>query len=746
MERMRLTIAGIVQGVGFRPFLYREAARLSIRGFVKNTGAGVLAEIEGEKENCNAFIEAIRCNPPPLARVISIEAEPMEPKGDAVFTIITSEAGARTALISPDIGICDACRSEILDPNDRRCRYPFTNCTDCGPRFTIIKDIPYDRKNTTMARFIQCPACQGEYDDPANRRFHAQPNACPVCGPRLRFLADGKAQEGDSLALFGASIRAGKTVAVKGLGGYHLACDAKNEEAVARLRQNKLRYEKPFAVMLKDCEVVRRYCELSDEEEKLLTSRRKPIVLLKVRRGISLAPSVAPASARLGVMLPYTPLHCLLMRNHDALVMTSGNISERPMVFRDGDAAKVFCGLADAILTHERAIERRMDDSVAIVSCGKPRLIRRARGYVPEPLPIPDGGGAILAVGAQQKNTFCLTKDGSAFLSGHIGDLDDRETEKSFTEEIASFARIFDAKPRFAACDLHPDYLSTRYAKALGLPLVQVQHHRAHFASVLAEHGIKERAIGFVFDGAGLGDDGTVWGGEAFCGGIRESVRAGHLAPFPLPGGDAAAREPWRCALALVQAAMGREAALSFTPRTREGAILLRAMDARLNTPSCTSMGRLFDAVASIAGIRQTASYEGQAAVELEQAADEGAKGSYRFDIAEKDGELIFDWRGLIRDAVADAQTGLGAGIISMRFHRACATLICDAAKLLRARTGFDIVALSGGCFMNELLYAESRALLEAEGFAVYSNEAAPVNDGGISYGQAAVATQVFGG
>ncbi|HWQ59134.1 MAG TPA: carbamoyltransferase HypF, partial [Clostridia bacterium] len=667
MIRYRLKISGIVQGVGFRPFLYREAARFCIRGFVRNTSYGVYAEIEGGEAACAAFIEAIRSEPPPLARVVSLEAEPAEPRGDEGFVIVESEPGARSALVSPDIGICDACRGEIFDTEDRRYRYPFTNCTDCGPRFTIIRDIPYDRKSTTMARFIQCPDCQAEYDNPAHRRFHAQPNACPVCGPRLIFLREGREIEGDPFALFDAAIARGETVAVKGLGGFHLACDAKNEAAVARLRRNKARYEKPFAVMMRNAATVRRCCELSQEEEALLTCRRKPIVLLK-KKGGALAPSVAPGNARLGVMLPYTPLHCLLMENREALVLTSGNVSDRPMVFRDEDVPAAFAGLADAVLTHERGIARRVDDSVMIVSRGAARFIRRARGYVPEPIPIRGSGRVILAAGAQQKNAFCLVKGGNAFVSGHIGDLDDPETERSYKEEITSFRLMFDAAPEAVACDLHPDYLATRYAKSLGLPLVPVQHHRAHFASVLAEHGIRGNALGFIFDGTGLGDDGLIWGGEAFFGSIAESARAGHLLPFPLLGGDAAAREPWRCALAVAEIALGRKEALALRENRREAEILLRARDAGVNAPLSTSMGRLFDAIASLAGVRQTTSYEGQAAVELEQAADGQAEGSYRFDILDEGGMLVFDWRALVADAARDARKGVGAGTISARF------------------------------------------------------------------------------
>lgn len=752
MERLGLKISGIVQGVGFRPFLWREAARFSIKGFVQNTAYGVYAEIEGEEDGCAAFLAALYANAPPLARVDSIDTAPLPLRGDAAFLIRESEQGAHSALISPDIGICEACRREILDPANRRYRYAFTNCTDCGPRFTIIRDIPYDRPSTTMAAFLQCPDCQAEYGDPADRRFHAQPNACPVCGPRLTFASlDGERAAGDPLALFDAAIGAGKIVAVKGLGGFHLACDARNEAAVTRLRLRKARDEKPFALMLRDVETARRFCALSPMEEALLTSPRKPIVLLKRENGAdgenALAPAIAPGNARLGVMLPYTPLHCLLMEKREALVLTSGNVSERPMVFRDEEVSAAFAGLADALLTHERAIVRRMDDSVALVSRGAVRLLRRARGYVPEPIPIQNPGGRVIfAAGAQQKNAFCLVKGSNAFLSGHIGELDDPDTERSYREEVASFFRLFDAAPEILACDPHPDYLSTRFAGELGLPLCFVQHHRAHFASVLAEHGPCGEALGFIFDGTGLGDDGTIWGGETFLGTVCGSARVGSLLPFPLLGGEAAVREPWRAALAVAEPALGRAEALALVPNRAEAELLLRAREAGINAPRCSSMGRLFDAVAAIASIRQTTTYEGQAAVELEQAADPNAAGSYRFAILEEGDFLVYDWRPLIRAAAADARAGAFAGTISMRFHRAVAALVRDAAIRLRERTGCGAVALSGGCFMNEILLTLCMDALEGEGFSVFSNEAVPVNDGGIAYGQAAAAAGIYGG
>ena len=741
MIRFGVTISGIVQGVGFRPFLYREAVENRLVGFVRNTGDGVYAEIEGQAADCEAFFFALETNAPPLSRITKVLREELPVQGGDSFSILASEAGGKTALVSPDIGICDDCKRELFDPADRRYRYAFINCTNCGPRFTILRDIPYDRLSTSMAKFLQCVPCQREYDDPLNRRFHAQPNACADCGPELRFFIGGVEQRGDPVALFAEAIRAGKIVAVKGLGGYHLACDAGNESAVSLLRARKQRYEKPFAVMARDLAAACALCELSVEEEALLISHQKPIVLLKKRANIALAPSVAPGNDRLGVMLPYTPLHCLLLESFSALVMTSGNVSDRPMLFRDEDAQSGFLDLADAVLTHNRPIVRRMDDSVCVVSLGKPRFLRRARGWAPEPLPLPKNKWVILAVGAQQKNTFALAKGDCAFLSGHMGDLDDPETETDFVSEVASFERLFDAKPDCVACDLHPDYLSTRFAHSLRIPLIAIQHHHAHFASVLAEQGTLQPAIGFLWDGTGDGGDGTVWGGETLFGTIGESRRMGHLLPFRLLGGEAAVREPWRAALAVCTLALGRERAVQWTPaRAREAALLLSAADAGLNAVSTTSMGRLFDAVAALAGVRETVAYEGQAAIELEQAADEAEPGSYHFTLLRENESWVYDWRPVVCAAAEDITRGVSVGRISMRFHRALAALLVETAEQLRCETGCSVVALSGGCFQNELLLTLGVAALERRGFLVFTNHLVPCNDGGISYGQAAAA------
>ncbi|MEA4869037.1 MAG: carbamoyltransferase HypF [Christensenella sp.] len=740
MIRYALAIGGIVQGVGFRPFLFREAAAHNLAGFVQNTSFGVYLEVEGTPGDCEEFLRTLEQNAPPLSRISTIERRVIPITGERGFSIRSSEAGERRALVSPDIALCDDCRRELLDPADRRYRYAFINCTNCGPRFSIVQDVPYDRVNTSMREFVQCAPCQSEYDDPTNRRFHAQPNACPVCGPALSFLAGGIAQGGDPIERFQDYIHAGKIVAVKGIGGYHLACDAANEAAVSLLRARKKRYEKPFAIMARDLAAAREFCDVSAEEEALLTGHQKPIVLLLRKPGAKVAPSVAPGNRRLGVMLPYTPLHCLLMERIPALVLTSGNESDRPMLYREKEALPALFALSDAVLTHNRPIVRRVDDSVFVLSLHQPRPLRRARGWAPLPLPLPDGERMILAAGAQQKNTFCLVKEGQAFLSSHIGDLDDPDTERDYHSEIASLRRLFDIAPEAVACDLHPDYAATRFARSLGLPVYPVQHHHAHFASVLAEHDIRLPAAGFIWDGTGYGTDGTIWGGETLLGTISASERVGHILPFQLPGGEAAIHEPWRAALSICAIALGREAALAqFPARAREAALLLQAADAGLNAPQTTSMGRLFDAVAALAGLREIAGYEGQAAIELEQLADATETGRYAFPIERADQGWVYDWRPLVREILSDKAGGVSIGRISMRFHRSLAELLRNASEAIQQETGCRLVALSGGCFQNELLLALSAAALTEHGFTMHTNHWIPCNDGGISYGQAAV-------
>jgi len=744
--RYSLLIKGIVQGVGFRPYVFRLANSLSVSGFVKNTSEGVYTEIEGEAAQCESFIEKLRQHPPAMAHIKSIQLQKLKLLNEPGFVIIESSIGVRDAFISPDIGICDDCAKEVFDKNDRRFHYAFTNCTNCGPRFTIIRDVPYDRRNTTMAKFIQCPECKCEYEDPNNRRFHAQPNACPVCGPGLYFYKDGELKQGDPCALFNECIKKGGIAAVKGLGGYHLACDATNEEAVARLRNNKIRYDKPFAIMMRDMDTVKRFCHVNSAEEDMLLSAGKPILLLKKKENCKIAEQTAPGNKRLGVMLPYTPLHLILMQSNDVLVMTSANISDRPMIYDDDEAIRSLFNLADAVLTHNRPIYRRMDDSVCMVVSGKPRMIRRARGYAPEPVKLKGNNHVILALGAQQKNTFCLAKGEDAFLSGHIGDLDDMDTERYFESEMESYMRLFDAKPDIIVCDMHPDYVSTRAASRFKnmLPIYKIQHHHAHFASVLAEHQIEKNAIGFIFDGTGYGEDGTVWGGEALFGGIGRSSRIGHMLQAPLLGGEAAIREPWRMALAMMRISCGEEAALSYFEEYTGAALLLSASDHGINSPMTSSAGRLFDAAAALMGVRTHTTFEGQAAIELEQVIDELEEGSYGIDIVKKSDMMIFDWRQLICDIVSDVKKGLSKGKMSAKFHRAIVKLLVDAALLAEKQFGINNVVLSGGVFQNAYLLHNGLIQLLRNGFDVYSNETVPANDGGISYGQAAAVSRLI--
>lgn len=744
MIRYALEVKGIVQGVGFRPFVFRLAKELSLSGFVKNTSKGVSIEIEGPEADCEKFIATLKDNPPPLAKIEQLHTEQIPLTGSLDFVILSSSAGVRNTFISPDIGICEDCLKDITEKGNRRYGYAFTNCTNCGPRFSILKDIPYDRKNTTMADFALCPECKREYEDPYNRRFHAQPNACFVCGPKLFFYENGTEKSGDPIQLFAEAVNSGKIVAVKGIGGYHLACDALNEDAVSRLRKKKLRYDKAFAVMLRDIETVKRYCEVSEKEEYLLTSPEKPIVLLKKKPDCPVAPSVTMRNNRLGVMLPYTPLHCLIMQNHEALVMTSGNLSDHPMIFDDAEALIKLPAVADCILTHNRKIFRRVDDSVSIVINNKVHLIRRARGYVPEPAHLDGNQSVILAMGAQQKNTFCLCKGENAFLSGHIGDLDEEDTAECLEREIEAFIKIFDADPQVIACDMHPDYVSTRLAARYEgrLPIYQIQHHHAHMASVLAEHKLTGNAIGITFDGTGLGTDGCIWGGEVLYGNCAKFTRCGHLLYFPLLGGESAVREPWRTALAVTDIACRRDSALSlFYEYRKEAEILLSAGDKNINAPLTSSMGRLFDAVSALCGVRKTTTYEGQAAVELQQMMDENTFGSYHFAIREEHGCMIFDWRPLIKEVAADIRAGVPAGAVSLKFHYAVVELIAIAANQLRSEKGCNTVVLSGGVFQNDFLLEKSVKKLEECGFEVYTNQMVPVNDGGLSFGQAAVAS-----
>ena len=724
--RVRARVSGRVQGVGFRPFVYSLASELELSGFVFNDSLGVVVEVEGDA--LDVFIARLAADGPPLAAVEHIVTESLPATGEPGFTIRPSPAGGRPdAAIAPDGATCDACLAELFDPGDRRYRYPFVNCTDCGPRFTIVTGIPYDRPNTTMAGFEMCAACREEYEDPRDRRFHAQPNACAECGPRVR-LVGGAA--GDPIAAAAAALLGGAIVAVKGIGGFHLAARADDEYAVATLRARKHREDRPFAVMVRDLDAARALVALDGDE---ISSRARPIVIAP-RRG-AVAPSVAPRSNELGVMLPYSPLHHLLLADAGvALVMTSGNVSDEPIAFTDDDALERLAGIADLFLLHDRPIHTRTDDSVVR---GR-QIVRRSRGHVPDPLALPPTR-PLLAVGAELKSTFTLARGRSAWVGHHIGDLRNYETLTSFTEGIAHFERLFAVTPEIVAHDLHPEYLSTKYALERDGDHVGVQHHHAHLAAVLAEHRQVE-ALGAIYDGTGYGTDGTVWGGELLLGGLAGFTRAGHLWPVRMPGGEAAIREPWRMACAWLAAA-GLDTPPEWEP-------VRRIAESGLASPVTTSMGRLFDAVAALCGIRDTVTYEGQAAVELEAAADPHETAAYPLAVAAggdppapgdaspaaAGAALVLDARATIAAVHRDLARGVDVARVSARFHNAVAEATASACHAIGAPT----VVLSGGVFQNALLLDRTIAALGRT--RVLTPRQLPCNDGGISYGQAAVA------
>ncbi|MFE3454722.1 carbamoyltransferase HypF [Nonomuraea sp. NPDC059194] len=745
--RAAVLVEGIVQGVGFRPFVYGLATGLGLDGLVGNDERGVFIEVEGADDGVEEFLATLRTSPPPLARVERISAGRIPTTGEAGFVIADSATGGRrSAFVSPDVATCADCLREMGDPADRRSGYAFTNCTNCGPRFTIVRGVPYDRPNTTMAAFAMCADCAREYHDPADRRFHAQPVCCPACGPRLRLLdRNGEEIAGDPLEGATRLLGDGGIVAVKGLGGYHLAALAASTPAVTELRERKHREERPFAVMVPDLAAARRLCEVDEAEEHLLTSRARPIVLLRRRPGAIVAPPVAPGNRWLGLMLPYTPLHHLLLRRlATPIVLTSGNVSDEPIVYVDEDAIPRLGGIADAFLTHDRPIHTRTDDSVLRLFRGQALPIRRSRGYVPHPLalawPCPR---TVLGCGAELKHTFCLARDGHAFVSHHIGDLENYETLRSFTEGVEHFRRLFDLTPEVVAHDLHPEYLSTKYALAQdGVTLVGVQHHHAHLASCLADNGVEGPVIGVAFDGLGYGEDATLWGGEFMVADLSDFRRAGHLATAPMPGGVAAIKEPWRMAAAHLEAAYDGDVPADLDVVRRNAArweAVVALARSGVSAPLTSSMGRLFDAVAAIVGVRDAITYEGQAAIELEQRSDLEERGAYTCRLVGEDPFLV-PAAELIRAVVEDLRAGTDPALIAARFHNAVARVVADGCARVREVTGLTTVAVSGGVFQNVLLLGRAVDLLEERGFRVLTHHRVPPNDGGISLGQAAVA------
>jgi hydrogenase maturation protein HypF len=765
--RLRVRVSGTVQGVGFRPFVFRLAHELGLDGWVLNDTLGVLIEVEGAPAALNRFLERLGAEAPPLAMVERIVPEQLAPTGEVGFRILASaDGGEAAAPVSPDSATCPECLAEMWDPADRRHRYPFVNCTNCGPRFTIVEGVPYDRPLTTMSGFEMCDECRREYEDPLDRRFHAQPNACPACGPRARLLEGGGAEElvdadevdarrsGDVVAAAAAELAAGKIVAVKGLGGYHLACRADDEGAVATLRSRKHREDKPFAVMVPTIEAARALARLGPEEEELLSGRARPIVLAPRRDGAAVADSVAPGFAELGLMLPYTPLHHLLLADCGLpLVMTSGNVSDEPIAYRDEEAMERLAPIADLFLTHDRPIHIRTDDSVLrSVSIGEspaPLMLRRSRGFVPASLELPvEAVRPVLACGAEQKSTFCLAKGDRAWVGHHIGDLENYETLRSFREGIEHFQRLFAVDPALCAHDMHPEYLSTKYARERdGVELIPVQHHHAHLAACLAEHGGEGPALGVIYDGTGFGLDGTVWGGELLVGGLRDFERVGHLRPVPLPGGTAAIREPWRMACAWSIEALGEApelpAALAAAVDERDWRNCAAVASSGIGSPATSSMGRLFDAVGALCGAPARVTYEGQAAVELEALAAAQEEGRYEMPTlraASAATSLLLDPRPTVCAVLAEIAQGVAAAIVAARFHNTVAAATAEAAAALAAERGLGTVVLSGGVFQNRRLLERTSASLVAAGLRVLVPERLPPNDGGISFGQAAVA------
>ncbi len=712
--RLRIRLRGIVQGVGFRPFVHNLAVKHGLNGFVLNSSAGLLTEVEGDPAQLALFRTELEAEAPPLAWIQEVEAAELPPTGEPGFVIRESVAATgEFALISPDVATCHECLADISDPSNRRRGYAFTNCTNCGPRYTIIRDIPYDRPSTTMAVFRMCPACQAEYDDPANRRFHAQPNACPVCGPAL----SGSIEEAQR------RLAAGEILAIKGLGGFHLAVDARNDDAVRRLRARKKRSDKPFAVMVRDLAAVETLCEVEGCDRGALEGPRHPIVILRSRTSW---PAVSPGNPTLGVMLPYTPLHHLLFQNapYDALVMTSGNLSEEPIVVDNEEAHQRLSGVADWFLTHNRDIYMRADDSVVRSFEGRPRVLRRSRGYAPQTLDLGRALPELLAVGGELKNAFCLTKGSHAILSQHIGDLENYETLLFFEETLANLKKLFRVNPRAVAHDLHPGYLSTRLALEIpDLPKIGVQHHHAHIASCMLENGLEGEVTGVAFDGTGYGTDGAIWGGEFLVAGYSGFTRRVHLRYAPLAGGDAAIRQPWRSALAYVERVAG-------VPEQQQR-VVRRMIESGLNTVQTSSCGRLFDAVAALTGLRHEVNFEGQAAIELEAIADRTVEGRYEFCLT--DTELDFC------PAIAEiAGSREALPVISARFHNTVAEAIVQTCR----RIGLPRVCLSGGTFQNTLLLGRTAPALRRAGFEVFLHEKVPPNDGGIALGQAAIAAR----
>jgi len=744
-------VTGQVQGVGFRPFVYRLATELGLAGFVTNNSAGAIVEIEGPASSCKLFEKFIVSKAPPLARIGRIEREELSVQGARGFRIdVSRREGSPTAEITIDTAVCEQCLAEMFDPANRRYRYPFINCTNCGPRYTIVTSIPYDRPNTTMARFAMCELCRAEYEDPASRRFHAQPIACSVCGPKLTLLDEkGRPIEcDDEIAATAGLLREGKIVAIKGLGGFHLAVRARDDGAVRRLRQRKHRDHKPFAMMVKDLASGRAIAELDDSTSALLEDISRPIVLAPKRAGVAIAESVAPGLDTFGLMLPYTPVHYLLFAEGlDELVMTSGNISEEPLVKDNDEALQRLSGLADAFLVHDRDIERRVDDSVVQARAGGQMMVRRARGFVPRSIDIgQESPRAVLAVGGDLKNTVCLVKGRRALLSEHLGDLADARTYRGFTQTIEHLKALFDVEPEVVAADMHPSYYSSQEARQCrDVEQVQVQHHHGHAVACMTEHGLDGKVVGLCCDGTGYGLDGAVWGCEILVCDRADFARAGHLRYYGLPGGDAAAKETLRPAMSLLYETFGAEAFASPLARRlcrddRKRQTIGQMLERKLNCPASSSLGRLFDAVSGLAGLGEVNHFEAQAAMTLEAAAADEVVDAYPYMLADENGCWVLDVRPMIAAIVEQIERREDPAVVSARFHNTVAAMLSEAAGRIAEANGLKKVVLSGGCFANRRLSYAVREGLEEAGLTVYEHRQLPCNDGGLSVGQAVVA------
>ena len=754
IKRIRYLFSGIVQGVGFRPFIYRQAVRSNLNGFVQNRPDGVLVEVEGAASAIDSFFSAVRTNLPPLADITNISACDIETKQEDVFRIIPSDIrGDGDVHISPDVAVCPDCLTELFDPIDRRYRYPFINCTNCGPRLTIIKSVPYDRVNTSMACFPLCPQCRSEYENPADRRFHAEPNACPECGPQLQILdQDGNPfAAGDPVQTAVGLLKSGKVLAIKGLGGFHLSVDAGSDEAVAGLRARKFREEKPLAIMVGNLEIAKQIGQVGIEEKKLLTSPQRPIVLLKKKDNNIISVQVAPGVPNLGVMLPYTPLHYLLFENNfAALVMTSANQVDEPICIGNREAATRLKGIADYFLIHNRDILVRCDDSIVAVAGGKQQILRRSRGFVPRPVALAESFPDILALGPQLKATQCILKGKFAFLSPHLGDMETPQARDFFHESLSLMKRITQSDPKVIACDYHPAYYSTKVADDISdVKVIRVQHHHAHIVSCMAENKIAGDMIGLAMDGTGFGLDGNAWGGEFLVASETEFKRLGHFQYFVLPGGQKAIHEPWRIAASLLKSAYGQAwpsyaGKLGIINDKNSGELLDKIIENKINSPLTSGLGRLFDGVAALIGLRRQVSFEGQAAMELEGLATEASGASFPFEIKrDNEGCFILNMSATIRAIVDKVINGSDKSEIANSFHFTLVKAFVAMTNEIKNVTGINRVALSGGCFQNRILLEKSIAGLEEAGFEVYCHKQVPANDGGIALGQAVVAGSI---